>query len=123
MIRRRIPLAIRRAASYLSFGFRFVPCSRLLPNPMKYPKLSLCAALLLLPITVVRAAPIEVKLDAAKTGAPINPFIYGQFIEHLGRCIYGGIWAEMLEDRNSIFPSPKNTHPIAESITATSRVR
>jgi alpha-N-arabinofuranosidase len=25
--------------------------------------------------------------------------IYGQFIEHLGRCIYGGIWAEMLEDR------------------------
>ena len=26
-------------------------------------------------------------------------YIYGQFIEHLGRCIYGGIWAEMLEDR------------------------
>ena len=30
---------------------------------------------------------------------PISPYIYGQFIEHLGRCIYGGIWAEMLEDR------------------------
>jgi alpha-N-arabinofuranosidase len=71
---------------------------------MKYPKLSLCAAVLLLPIAVVRAAPIEVKLDAAKTGAPINPFIYGQFIEHLGRCIYGGIWAEMLEDRKFYFP-------------------
>ena len=26
-------------------------------------------------------------------------YIYGQFIEHLGRCIYGGIWAEMIEDR------------------------
>lgn len=25
--------------------------------------------------------------------------IYGQFIEHLGKCIYGGIWAEVLEDR------------------------
>ncbi len=39
------------------------------------------------------------KIDAAKTGAPISKYIYGQFIEHLGRCIYGGIWAEMLEDR------------------------
>ncbi len=29
----------------------------------------------------------------------INPLIYGQFIEHLGRCIYGGIWAEMLQNR------------------------
>jgi alpha-N-arabinofuranosidase len=36
--------------------------------------------------------------------APINPLIYGQFIEHLGRCIYGGIWAEMLEDRKFYFP-------------------
>jgi len=26
-------------------------------------------------------------------------YIYGQFIEHLGRCIYGGIWAELIEDR------------------------
>jgi alpha-N-arabinofuranosidase len=38
-------------------------------------------------------------IDASKTSAPISPYIYGQFIEHLGRCIYGGIWAEMLEDR------------------------
>jgi len=30
---------------------------------------------------------------------PISPYLYGQFIEHLGRCIYQGIWAEMLEDR------------------------
>ena len=29
----------------------------------------------------------------------INPLIYGQFIEHLGRCIYGGIWVEMLQNR------------------------
>lgn len=45
------------------------------------------------------AAPIHVTINAEKAGPPINPFIYGQFIEHLGRCIYGGIWAEMLEDR------------------------
>lgn len=38
-------------------------------------------------------------LDAQKKGTEISPYIYGQFIEHLGRCIYGGIWSEMLEDR------------------------
>jgi alpha-N-arabinofuranosidase len=36
-------------------------------------------------------------------GTPISPYIYGQFIEHLGRCIYGGLWAEMLEDRKFFF--------------------
>ncbi len=45
-----------------------------------------------------------VTIDASKTGEPISKFIYGQFIEHLGRCIYGGIWAEMLEDRKFYFP-------------------
>ncbi len=46
----------------------------------------------------------DITLDLAKTGEPIEPFIYGQFIEHLGRCIYGGIWAEMLQDRKFYFP-------------------
>ncbi len=30
---------------------------------------------------------------------PMSPYIYGQFIEHMGKSIYGGMWAEMLEDR------------------------
>jgi len=38
-------------------------------------------------------------IDAQEVGEPISKYVYGQFIEHLGRCIYGGIWAEMLEDR------------------------
>jgi len=38
-------------------------------------------------------------IDASKPGPPVSKYIYSQFIEHLGRCIYGGIWAEMLEDR------------------------
>src|SRR6476619_1510840 len=50
------------------------------------------------------ATAVLISINAAKTGPPINPFIYGQFIEHLGRCIYGGIWAEMLEDRKFYFP-------------------
>lgn len=47
---------------------------------------------------------VELRLDTTRTAQPINPLIYGQFIEHLGRCIYGGIWAEMLEDRKFYFP-------------------
>ncbi|MGQ9576400.1 MAG: alpha-L-arabinofuranosidase C-terminal domain-containing protein [Thermoguttaceae bacterium] len=45
-----------------------------------------------------------ITIDAAKTGEPISKYIYGQFIEHLGRCIYGGIWAEMIEDRKFYYP-------------------
>jgi alpha-N-arabinofuranosidase len=78
----------------------------MIKNPMKSPLNSVLLALTL-PLAVFAAAPaapVEVKLDTAKTGAPISPLIYGQFIEHLGRCIYGGIWAEMLEDRKFYFP-------------------
>ena len=45
-----------------------------------------------------------ITIDAAKTGEPMSPHIYSQFIEHLGRCIYGGIWAELLEDRKFYYP-------------------
>jgi len=46
----------------------------------------------------------KITVEAARTGEPISKYIYGQFIEHLGRCIYGGIWAEMLEDRKFYYP-------------------
>ncbi len=41
----------------------------------------------------------RIDIDARETKTPVSEYIYGQFIEHLGRCIYGGIWAEMLQDR------------------------
>ena len=47
---------------------------------------------------------LKATIHANETGEPISPFIYSQFIEHLGRCIYGGIWAEMLEDRKFYYP-------------------
>lgn len=34
----------------------------------------------------------EIFVDALSRVAPLERGIYGQFIEHLGRCIYGGIW-------------------------------
>lgn len=49
-------------------------------------------------------ASVRVDLDLERQGEPIEPYIFGQFIEHLGRCIYGGIWAEKLEDRKFYFP-------------------
>lgn len=46
----------------------------------------------------------EVTIDAGQAGQPISPYLYGGFIEHQGRCIYGGIWAEMLQDRKFYYP-------------------
>jgi alpha-N-arabinofuranosidase len=50
----------------------------------------------------------KVVVRADVLGHPMSENIYSQFIEHLGRCIYGGIWAEMLEDR-------KFYHPVTET--------
>lgn len=41
----------------------------------------------------------SVKIDAAFDAGSIDRNIYGHFIEHLGRCINEGIWAEMLWNR------------------------
>ena len=49
---------------------------------------------------------VDIQIDAGQTMKPISKYIYGQFIEHLGRCIYGGIWAEMLEDRKFYYVVP-----------------
>lgn len=64
------------------------------------------------------AQPMQVAIDTNKTSEPISKYVYGQFIEHLGRCIYGGIWAEMLEDRKFYFPVKDEFKPWS---TATDR--
>jgi alpha-N-arabinofuranosidase len=53
----------------------------------------------------------RVVIGAEKTGKPMSKYIYGQFIEHLGRCIYQGIWAEMLEDRKFFWPVGQGESP------------
>ena len=52
--------------------------------------------------------PATVAIDVSKPGSAINPNVYGQFIEHLGRCIRGGIWAEMLDDRKFLLEPGKS---------------
>ena len=51
-----------------------------------------------------RAQVAPVSIDTRQAQEPISKYIYGQFIEHLGRCIYGGLWSEMLEDRKFYYP-------------------
>ena len=53
----------------------------------------------------------EAVIDLRKAGPPLSKYIYGQFIEHLGRCIYQGIWAEMLEDRKFFLPVGQGESP------------
>src|SRR5437899_2228291 len=49
-------------------------------------------------------------LDLDPMGPEISPRIYGQFIEHLDRCIYGGVWAELLKDRKFLRPIGHDWH-------------
>ena len=42
-------------------------------------------------------------VDATKTGPPISPYLYGQFVEHAGSLIYSSLWCEMLDDRKFYF--------------------
>jgi alpha-N-arabinofuranosidase len=38
------------------------------------------------------AGKARIKIDPDRTIGEINPHIYGNFVEHLGRCVYGGIY-------------------------------
>ena len=44
----------------------------------------------------------EIRIDPSQRLGRINPHIYGHFIEHLGRCINDGVWAEMLRARKFV---------------------
>jgi len=72
----------------------------------------LVAAMLISPFRpAIAANQKHVVIDTSTTGEPISKYIYAQFIEHLGRCIYGGIWAEMLEDRKFYYPVTADYNP------------
>jgi alpha-L-arabinofuranosidase len=80
---------------------------------MKNSKMVLVVLTCVTSICANLSANISVKIDTQKTREPISEFIYGQFIEHLGRCFYGGLWAEMLQDRKFYYPITYDYHPWA----------
>ncbi len=47
-------------------------------------------------------ASARIRVDVGRRLGRIDPNIYGHFIEHLGRCINGGIWGEMLGARKFV---------------------
>src|SRR5664279_2185680 len=70
------------------------------------PKKLFAISLAGLALTLALSAPapgapkrIAVSIDASKTAPPISPYMYGQFIEHIGDLINKSLWAEMLDDR------------------------
>jgi len=52
--------------------------------------------------TDVSAQHARIKIDLERTVGEVNKHIYGNFVEHLGRCVYGGIFEEgsSLSDEN-----------------------
>lgn len=53
---------------------------------------------------------LQAVIDAASTGHPISPFLYGGFLEHIGDLINHSLWSEVLDDRK--FYWPVNSDPV-----------
>jgi alpha-N-arabinofuranosidase len=76
-------------------------------STLRAPAASL-AVLFLSAVSAAQTPPVNVVIDASKTGAPISNYLYGQFLEHGGNIVNENIWAEMLEDRKFYYPvTPK----------------
>jgi alpha-N-arabinofuranosidase len=83
---------------------RAVPAAVPAEVPMKLGSFGCAAVVVIAQVAPAVAQEGAVAVDLAKPQAPISKYVYGQFIEHLGRCIYGGLWSEMLEDRKFYYP-------------------
>ena len=59
--------------------------------------LSLCA-------WTAAAQKIVASIDTSQTAPPVSNYIFGMFIEHIGKTMYGPLWAEMIDDRKFYFP-------------------
>jgi alpha-N-arabinofuranosidase len=56
------------------------------------------------PVLAQTAKPIASTLRAGQERPPINPFIYGGFLEHIGDLINHSLWSEVLDDRKFYHP-------------------
>jgi len=56
------------------------------------PALILAAALAAVPANAARAPDVSIAVQANAPGPRIDRHLFGQFAEHLGRGVYGGIW-------------------------------
>ena len=49
-------------------------------------------------------ARVMATVHADQTRAPISPYLYGMFLEHIGGIVNRGLWAELLDDRKFFSP-------------------
>ncbi len=70
-------------------------------------------ALLGLPENTICAEKAEAKIDLKGQGHPVDHRIFGQFLEHFGRIIQGGLWAELLQNRK-FYPIDPDRTQVAE---------
>ena len=72
-----------------------------------------CALILacMAPATGAGEQTMAIQIACDRPQGTVSPYIYGQFIEHLGRCIYGGIWAQMVLDRKFYHPVGHDPSP------------
>jgi alpha-N-arabinofuranosidase len=59
--------------------------------------------------TPAPAQRIAVTVNAAKTGAPVSPYLYGQFIEHIADTVNRSVWAELIDDRKFYYAIDSKT--------------
>ena len=65
------------------------------------------------PETTAREDIASITVDASKIAGHIDRNIYGQFVEHMQRCVWSGLWAELLWNRK--FTGGSNDHGLIES--------
>jgi len=67
--------------------------------------------------SALNAQNARIKIDIERTIGEVDPHIYGNFVEHLGRCVYGGIFdtASSLADehgfRKDVVEAIRQLHP------------
>lgn len=68
--------------------------------------MALCAGCLTTAQSSESPAPqtIVANIDTAQTAPAVSKYVFGMFIEHIGKTMYGPLWAEMLDDRKFYFP-------------------
>ncbi|MBN1360671.1 MAG: hypothetical protein JW993_08770 [Sedimentisphaerales bacterium] len=59
---------------------------------MRLPRIPLTVVTILLSTTVAYGQNARIKIDIDRTIGRIDENLYGNFVEHLGRCVYGGVY-------------------------------
>jgi len=80
-------------------------------NTLAFPKVLLAAMAVSFLAHTASAQQVTMTVDAAKTGAPISPYLYGFFTELHEANNEGGFWAEMLGDRKFFHPVDSSKDP------------